>query len=154
MVRWSLTDGNRTASIFGSYHGKRAAISRIHTAHHHWRRNLEKATQTLPVPPSLCGPQQPSGYPTCGQKKRKLNTSVKQWPLMIAAWNVRTLQVSGLGHWHHTALIACELARYNIDIAALSVTRLPEESSFVQVKTGYMFLWSGLPKDFSYIHGV
>ena len=31
---------------------------------------------------------------------------------------------------------ACELARYNIDIAALSETRLPDEGSLVESGTG------------------
>ena len=38
---------------------------------------------------------------------------------------MRTLQDTGLGARRRTVLIACELVRYNIDIAALSETRLP-----------------------------
>ena len=64
---------------------------------------------------------------------------------MVASWNVRTLQDTGLGARHHTALIACELARYNIDIAALNETRLPDEGSLVEMGTGYTFFLSGLP---------
>ena len=44
-----------------------------------------------------------------------------------------TLQDTGLGARRRTALIACELARYNIDIAGLSETRLPEEGSLVEM---------------------
>ena len=44
-----------------------------------------------------------------------------------------------LGARRRNALIACELARYNIDIAALSETRLPYEGSIVQMGTGYIF---------------
>ena len=51
-------------------------------------------------------------------------------------------------------LIACELARYNIDIAALRETRLPEEGSLVQIGTGCTFSRSGLPKVAHRIHGV
>ena len=47
------------------------------------------------------------------------------------------------GHWTGSstppALIACELARYNIDIAALSEARLPDEGSLVEMGTGYIF---------------
>ena len=50
---------------------------------------------------------------------------------MVASWNVRTLQDTGLGARRRTALFACELARYSIDIAALSETRLPDEGSLV-----------------------
>ena len=64
---------------------------------------------------------------------------------MVASWNVRTLRDAGLGALRHTALIACELARYNIDIAALSETRLPDEGSLVEMGTGYTFVCSGLP---------
>ena len=74
----------------------------------------------LPVPPFSSGLPQPQGYPTRGQKKYKINSSMKHRPLVVASWNVRTLQDTGLGARCHTVLIACELARYNIDIAALS----------------------------------
>ena len=61
---------------------------------------------------------------------------------------------TGLGARRCTALIACELARYNIDIAALSETRLPDEGSLVEMGTGYTFFWSGLPTVARRIHGV
>ena len=73
---------------------------------------------------------------------------------MVTSWNVRTPQDTGLGARLRTALIACELARYNIDIAALSETRLRDECSLVEIGTGYTFLWSGLPKVARRIHGV
>ena len=72
---------------------------------------------------------------------------------MVASWNVRTLQDTGLEARHRTALIACELARYNIDIAALSETRLPDEGSLVEMGTGYTF-FSGLHTVARRIHGV
>ena len=67
---------------------------------------------------------------------------------------MRTLQDTGLGARRRTALIACELARYNIDIAATSETRLPDEGSLVEMGTGYTFFWSGLPKIAHPIHGI
>ena len=73
---------------------------------------------------------------------------------MVASWNVCTLQDIGLGARRHIALIACELARYNIDIAALSETRLPDEGSLVEIGTGYTFFWSGLLTVARHIHGV
>ena len=73
---------------------------------------------------------------------------------MVASWNVRTLLDTGLGARCRTALFAGELARYNIDIAALSETRLPDESSLVEMGTGYTFFWSGLPTDARRIHCV
>ena len=85
--------------------------------------------QTLRVPPFQGGLPQPQGYPTRGHKKYKIDSSIKQRPLVVASWNVRTLQDTGLGARRHTAPIAYVLARYNIDIAALSETRLPDEGS-------------------------
>ena len=73
---------------------------------------------------------------------------------MAASWNVRTLQDTGLGARRRTALIDCELARYNIDMAALSETRLPDEGSLVEIGTGYTFFWSGLPIVARRIHGA
>ena len=73
---------------------------------------------------------------------------------MVASWNVRTLQESWQGVRRRTALIACELARYNIDIAALSETRLTDEGSLVEMGTGYTCFWSGLPTVARRIHGV
>ena len=43
-----------------------------------------------------------------------------------------------------TALVAMELAKYNIDIAALCVTRFSESGSLNDVK--YSFFWSGKPR--------
>ena len=67
---------------------------------------------------------------------------------------MRTLHDTGVGARHCSALIACELARYNIDIAALSETRLTDEGSLVEMGTSYTSLRSGLPKDARHIHGV
>jgi hypothetical protein len=42
-----------------------------------------------------------------------------------------------------TALVARELGRYNIDIAALSETRLANEGCLTEAKADYTFFWSG-----------
>ena len=73
---------------------------------------------------------------------------------MVASWNVRTLHDTGLGAQRRTAHIACELSRYNIDIAALSETRLPDDGSFVELGTGCTYIWSGLHTVARRIHGV
>ena len=73
---------------------------------------------------------------------------------MVTSWNLSTLQYAGLGARRRTALIACELARYNIDIAALSEARLLDEGSFVKIGTGYTFFWSCLPTVARRIHDV
>jgi len=53
-----------------------------------------------------------------------------------------------------TALTASELSRYNIDIAALSETRLADEGSLNDMASGYAFFWKGLPANSRRIHGV
>ena len=53
-----------------------------------------------------------------------------------------------------TALVAAELNRYSIDIAALSETRLADEGSLTEVGEGYTFFWKGLPESSPRIHGV
>nr|VZI49164.1 unnamed protein product [Spirometra erinaceieuropaei] len=42
-----------------------------------------------------------------------------------------------------TALVARELARYKVDIAALSKTRFSEQGQLEEVGAGYTFFWSG-----------
>nr|VZI26891.1 unnamed protein product [Spirometra erinaceieuropaei] len=45
-----------------------------------------------------------------------------------------------------TALVARELARYKVDIAALSETRFSEQGQLEVVGAGYTFFWSGRPR--------
>ncbi|VDL91545.1 unnamed protein product [Schistocephalus solidus] len=45
-----------------------------------------------------------------------------------------------------TVLVARELARYKVDIAALSETRFSEQGQLEEVGAGYTFFWSGRPK--------
>jgi len=74
----------------------------------------------------------------------------------FATWNVRTLLDTGTAERpaRRTALLAAELQRYNIDIAALSETRLADEGSLTEVGGGYTFFWKGLPPDSPRIHCV
>jgi exonuclease III len=46
-----------------------------------------------------------------------------------------------------SALIAKELARYKVDIAALSETRLADEGHLSEVGAGYTFSWRGRPPE-------
>ena len=66
-------------------------------------------------------------------------------PLTIGAWNVRTLMDRDHAErpQRRTALVARELARYNIDIAALSETRFAGEGQLCEKGAGYTFFWSG-----------
>ena len=65
--------------------------------------------------------------------------------LTIGTWNVRTLLDSAKADRpdRTTALVARELARYNIDIAALSETRLAGEGHLTEKGAGYKYFWSG-----------
>lgn len=50
--------------------------------------------------------------------------------------------------------VAKELARYNIDIAALRETRLADEGSITELASGYTFFWKGKAQNKNKIHGV
>nr|VZI48145.1 unnamed protein product [Spirometra erinaceieuropaei] len=45
-----------------------------------------------------------------------------------------------------TALVARELARYKVDIAALNETRFSEQGQLEEVGAGYTFFWNGRPR--------
>ena len=66
-------------------------------------------------------------------------------PLKLATWNVRTLldRDDSVRPQRRTALVATELARYDIDIAALSETRFSGEGELTERGAGYTFFWSG-----------
>uniref|UniRef100_A0A8C5PLD5 Reverse transcriptase n=1 Tax=Leptobrachium leishanense TaxID=445787 RepID=A0A8C5PLD5_9ANUR len=66
-------------------------------------------------------------------------------PLTIGTWNVRTLQdnPSADRPERRTALVARELARFNIDVAALCETRLANEGQLTEIGGGYTFFWCG-----------
>jgi len=101
--------------------------------------------QTLPVPSTR------AGHRTCRASQPRGRDHKKQ-NYHIAVWNVRTLlDAEDSRPPRRTALIAAELNRYNIDIAAL---RLADEGSLSEVGEGYTFFWKGLPESARRIHGV
>ena len=71
----------------------------------------------------------------------------KNTRLIVGAWNVRTMLDRGntARPERRTALTAKELAKYRIDIAALSETRLADEGMQKEVGGGYAFFWRGKP---------
>ena len=76
-------------------------------------------------------------------------------PLKVASWNVRTLlgeNLGGRGPRSKTALLAHELDRYGIDVAALSETRLSGEGSVTE--GNYTIFWRGYPEGTPRQHGV
>ena len=68
-------------------------------------------------------------------------------PIIFGAWNVRSLldNPRSIRPERRTALIARELARFKVDIAALSETRFSGEGSMEEVGAGYTFFYVGRP---------
>ena len=65
--------------------------------------------------------------------------------MTFGAWNVRTLLDNDTNACpeRKTAIVARELRRYNVDVAALSETHLADEGELVEHGGGYTFLWKG-----------
>ncbi|BHF75159.1 hypothetical protein SprV_0501825400 [Sparganum proliferum] len=91
--------------------------------------------------PSAPSSPHPSRRPTRHQTGRVS-------PLTLAACNVRSLLDNPRSNRpeRRTALVARELARYKVDIAALSETRFSKQGQLVEVGAGYTFFWSGRPR--------
>ncbi|XP_047112328.1 craniofacial development protein 2-like [Schistocerca piceifrons] len=64
---------------------------------------------------------------------------------MIGVWNVRTLQDNDHNQCpeRKTGLNSRELARYNIDITAISETHLSDSGQLCEPLGGYTYYWSG-----------
>ncbi|BHF80409.1 hypothetical protein SprV_0702353600 [Sparganum proliferum] len=77
-----------------------------------------------------------------------LNQTGRVSSLTLAAWNVRSLLDNPRSNRpeRRTALVARELARYKVEIAALSETRFSEQGQLEEVGAGYTFFWSGRPR--------
>ncbi|XP_062532968.1 craniofacial development protein 2-like [Bombyx mori] len=65
--------------------------------------------------------------------------------MTFGAWNVRTLlhRDGNACPERKTAIVARELHRYHVDVAALSETHLADEGELVEVGAGYIFFWKG-----------
>ena len=72
-------------------------------------------------------------------KRNERRSFQEKSELVVEAWNVRTLlDRSGSGRpERRIALVGKELSRYNIDIAALSETRLADEGHLTEAGSGY-----------------
>ena len=64
----------------------------------------------------------------------------------FASWNVRTMLDNNSRPERRTALVVRMLGKYNIDVTALSETRLSGESNLEEVGAGYTFYWIGKPE--------
>ena len=74
----------------------------------------------------------------------------------MACWNVRTMQDSENCDRPHrrSALVARELSRLDIDIAALSEVRFAGQGSLVEHGAGYTLYWSGKGENEHRLSGV
>uniref|UniRef100_A0A8D9AY99 Craniofacial development protein 2 n=1 Tax=Cacopsylla melanoneura TaxID=428564 RepID=A0A8D9AY99_9HEMI len=86
-------------------------------------------------------------------KKKKPSQKLK-----FATWNVKTLldskSATTITTPRRTALIAKELNRYNIDIAAIQETHMKENGQLVETGEGYTYIYSGCKPDEENYYGV
>ena len=98
----------------------------------------------------LCGDIHPNPGPILPRSSRHPEAQL----LSVASWNVRTLLDTKRASARPTAVVSRELARYNIDIAALSETRVLGDSVIEEVAGGYTFFLKGKPEGDKCYHGV
>lgn len=114
-------------------------------------------SRTIPESqPDLSGRLMDSG----GGKNMMYSTNKKKQlfkKLQFATWNVRTLldskNVNTTTTPRRTAIVAAELKRYNVDIAALQETHMADFGRLDERGSGYSFYWSGSSES-SNMHGV
>ena len=84
----------------------------------------------------------------CGQRASLQNErKQKTAKLKAACWNIRTMQDSEDSPQQRSALVARELTRLDIDIAALSEMRFVEQGSLTDNGAGFTLCWSEKNKD-------
>ena len=112
-------------------------------------RGLEKVAQKLPAPHPTWLVTATGGYSSSGR-----NNAINSTKLKLANWNVRTLLDGGDRPERRSAMVALQLASYDIDVAALTETRLEGEGSLIEQGQGYTFFWRGVPSGQPRIHGI
>ncbi|BHF78876.1 hypothetical protein SprV_0602199300 [Sparganum proliferum] len=92
-------------------------------------------------------PSSTSSPPPSRRPTRRHHTG-RVSPHTLAAWNVRPFLDNPRSNRpeRRTALVARELVRYKVDIAALSETRFSEQGQLEEVGAGYTFFWSARPR--------
>ena len=98
----------------------------------------------------LCGDVHPNPGPAIRPHRRHPQAE----SIVAAAWNVRTLLEKTRTHVRPTAVVSRVLNRYNIDVAALSETRILGESRIDEVGGGYTFFLKGKDPGERHLHGV
>ena len=95
--------------------------------------DLEKVNKACLTPIWLASRGQRASLPSGKKNKRKKKTA----NLKVARSNVRTMRDSEDRPQRRSALVARELARLDIDIAALSEVRFAEQGSLREDGAGY-----------------
>ena len=110
--------------------------------------------QTIVIPVCtfllLCGDVHPHPGPVLPFSSRHPEAQL----LNVASWNVRTLLETKRTSGRPTAIVSRELARYNIDIAAISETRVLGDTVIQEAGGGYTFFLKGKPIGDKCHHGV
>nr|VZI50405.1 unnamed protein product [Spirometra erinaceieuropaei] len=89
-----------------------------------------------------------SSSPSPSRRTTRCHQTDRVSPLTLAAWNVHSLLDNPRSNRpeRRTALVPRELARYKVDIAALSETRFSEQGQLEELGAGYTLFWNGRPK--------
>ena len=76
--------------------------------------------------------------------------------LKVACWNIRTMLdlADSSRPERRSALVTHQLSRLDVDIAALSEVRFPEEGRLKEQGAGYTLYWSGKPSTEKRLSGV
>ena len=98
----------------------------------------------------ICGDVHPHPGPALSHSRRHPNAQ----SLIVGSWNVRTLLDTKRAAARPSAIVSRELGRYNIDIAALSETRVLGDTVFEEQVGGYTFFLKGKPQGDKCYHGV
>jgi exonuclease III len=114
------------------------------------RRVLQHIVVSFMLLLMLCGDVHPNPGPGLQRSARHPDRQT----LMAGTWNVRTLVESKRNPIRPTAIVARELDRYNIDIAALCETRILGDSTIKENSGGYTFYLKGKPLGDKHYHGV
>ena len=98
----------------------------------------------------LCGDVHPNPGPSLPPHRRHRQTEA----VITGSWNVRSLLESKHSHGRPTARVSRELDMHNIDIAALSETRVLGENVIEEPGGRYTFFLKGKPEGEKRYHGV
>ena len=145
LSRWLLVTEIGTSISFGSTQSNQAAQFRTALPVSAWETDLEKLIQKLHAVPTPSGLPRPLGHLLSGRENNESSHArlkvVTTRNLTTKTWNVRKLLDTEYSERSHrrTALIARELDRYGINIAAFAESRLSEAGSLTEHIFGRVF---------------